>query len=201
MGATVQVQDPNRGGKRGQWTYSGIVVEVLPFNAYNVRMTHTRQVTYGNRGMLRPIPSELVDLPCSLPPLPLQAWETRSSSQQAAPEDPIKVPEVVTRRVERILGIKITGSQVPAPSVSRAAPSASEAVISAPQTSYTGCRPEGGDYRDGYTRTDLSSQIPDQVDLQKLKEAAKVRRENPLVDLRILEEKEKLGEFLVMEFE
>ena len=55
VGQEVAIQDPLSGGKAGRWTKSGTVVEVLPYDAYQVRIHGSRHVSKRNRSHLRKI--------------------------------------------------------------------------------------------------------------------------------------------------
>ena len=55
VGQEVAVQDPPAGGKAGRWNKSGTVVEVLPYDAYLVRIHGSRYVSKRNRSHLRKI--------------------------------------------------------------------------------------------------------------------------------------------------
>ena len=55
VGQEVVIQGPPAGGKHGKWDKSGTVVEVLPFDAYSVRVHGSRLLTKRNRSHLRKI--------------------------------------------------------------------------------------------------------------------------------------------------
>ena len=55
VGQEVAVQDPSVGGKAGKWNKSGTVVEILPYDAYLVRIHGSRHVSKRNRSHLRKI--------------------------------------------------------------------------------------------------------------------------------------------------
>ena len=54
VGSIVQVQN-QRGNNPNKWDMSGVVVEVLDFNAYNVKLDGTGRISKRNRQFLRPI--------------------------------------------------------------------------------------------------------------------------------------------------
>ena len=55
VGQEVVVQDPPANGKAGKWTKSGTVVEVLPHDAYFVRIHGSRTLTRRNRSHIKKI--------------------------------------------------------------------------------------------------------------------------------------------------
>ena len=54
LGTVVQVQN-QRGPHQNKWDLSGSIVEVLPFDSYNVRMDGSGRITKRNRQFLKPI--------------------------------------------------------------------------------------------------------------------------------------------------
>ena len=54
-GDTVAVQDHSTNGKPGKWLKSGVVLEVLPHDAYLVKIHGSRALTTRNRRFLRKV--------------------------------------------------------------------------------------------------------------------------------------------------
>ena len=55
VGQEVAIQDPPSGGKAGRWTKSGTVVELLPYDAYQVRIHGSWHMSKCNRSHLQKI--------------------------------------------------------------------------------------------------------------------------------------------------
>ena len=55
VGQEVAIQDPPSGGKAGRWTKSGTVIEVLPYDAYQVRIHGSWHLSKRNRSHLQKI--------------------------------------------------------------------------------------------------------------------------------------------------
>ena len=66
VGSIVQVQN-QRGNNPNKWDMSGVVVEVLDFNAYNVKLDGTGRISKRNLQFLRPITPYAQQLVTKLP--------------------------------------------------------------------------------------------------------------------------------------
>ena len=115
-GDTVVLQDlQTNNGKPGRWTKSGEVVEVLPYDAYLVRIHGSRGVTQRNRRFLRKLQ------PFS-PAIPFTSDELSPSRAitRAMMNPPVQVPTPVVKQASPAL-------PTPAPTTPTTATSASAA--------------------------------------------------------------------------
>ena len=55
VGQEVAIQDPPTGGRAGRWTKLGAVIEVLPYDAYQVRIHGSWHISKRNSNHLRKI--------------------------------------------------------------------------------------------------------------------------------------------------
>ena len=100
-GDTVAVQDLTNKGKPGRWTKSGIIVEVLPHDAYLVKVHGSRALTKRNRRFLRKITPFTPASPITygesyaVPPLPTQANQDTTSQPPPVPVTPLPEPPVL----------------------------------------------------------------------------------------------------------
>ena len=100
-GDTVAVQDLTNKGKPGRWTKSGIIVEVLPHDAYLVKVHGSRALTKRNRRFLRKITPFTPASPITygesyaVPPLPTQANRDTTSQPPPVPVTPLPEPPVL----------------------------------------------------------------------------------------------------------
>ena len=116
-GDTVAVQDLTDKGKPGRWTKSGTIVEVLPHDAYLVKVHGSRALTKRNRRFLRKLtpfhpaspvlPGESYAVPrlCSQPPAGTAAADPTASPEApqgevAPPPPPAHLPPAPTPLLE-----------------------------------------------------------------------------------------------------
>ena len=95
IGDTVAVQDQSKSdGKPGRWNKSAIVVEVLPHDAYRVKIHGSRQVTMRNRRFLRKLTPFSPTIPVTREEVSQSKVVTRS---QTSPTIPVAQSQIMTR--------------------------------------------------------------------------------------------------------
>ena len=78
------IQDSPTGGKAGRWTKSGTVIEVLPYDAYQVRIYGSQHVTKRNRSHLQKIAQFTPEV---------RLYPAASPEAQSAPQETITEAE------------------------------------------------------------------------------------------------------------
>ena len=179
-GDTVVVQDLTKKGQPGRWTKSGIIVEVLPHDAYLVKVHGSRALTKRNRRFLRKISPFMPASPVlsgeshAVPPMHIQP----SAAPTASPEVPIQ-NEVIPPPPEYPLSVS-----PPLPAVATV-PHQDVPVQKESQTAYSLFRPQGPTDQTTYQTHRLSpAASPGQTNI-----------------LEVLKQREKAGLHLAMEMD
>ena len=83
IGQEVQIQNQS-GNKPKKWLNTGVIVEVLPYRQYTVRVDGSRRITLRNRKFLKPINSVCSKQKRWIDPVP--SIESENNAPQQKPE-------------------------------------------------------------------------------------------------------------------
>ena len=90
IGDTVAVQDQSQSnGKPGRWDESAVVVEILPHQAYMVKIHGSRQLTQRNRRFLRKVIPFTPAVPVTQEEVSMGKVVIRSQTQPIMPSTPV----------------------------------------------------------------------------------------------------------------